>query len=164
MDPLAIFHYHRTTGECLGQGVADPDPLQEGQWLIPAFATAVAPPHAGPNEAAVFDTATDRWSAVADFRGQTYWLADGSEHRISELGVSKPADALDAAPAPPAPTDAELTAKAHASRRASYAAESDPLYMEWQYDGTPEAETAWRAKVAEIKARYPLPTEPVPSP
>lgn len=45
------------------------------------------------------------------------------------------------------------------SRRLAYAAESDPLYMEWQYDQTAEAEQAWRDKVAEIKARYPLPAE-----
>ncbi|MBD6946520.1 hypothetical protein [Vibrio parahaemolyticus] len=46
------------------------------------------------------------------------------------------------------------------SRRvADYQKESDPLYMEWQYDQTAESEKAWRDKVAEIKARYPLPTE-----
>lgn len=45
------------------------------------------------------------------------------------------------------------------SRRMAYRAESDPLFLEWQYDQTPEAEQAWRDKVAEIKARYPLPAE-----
>lgn len=44
----------------------------------------------------------------------------------------------------------------HELRRAAYAAESDQLYMEWQYDQTPEAEQAWRDQVAAIKARYPL--------
>ncbi|WP_158161249.1 hypothetical protein [Grimontia hollisae] len=42
-------------------------------------------------------------------------------------------------------------------RKAAYVTESDPLYMEWQFDKTPEKEHAWRDKVAEIKARYPLP-------
>ena len=42
-------------------------------------------------------------------------------------------------------------------RRAAYVAESDPLNMEWQFDKNPEKEAAWREKVAEIKARYPLP-------
>lgn len=42
-------------------------------------------------------------------------------------------------------------------RRAAYRAESDQLYMEWQYDQTEESEQAWRDKVAEIKERYPLP-------
>ncbi|MGR5061967.1 hypothetical protein [Photobacterium sp. DNB22_13_2] len=44
-------------------------------------------------------------------------------------------------------------------RYKAYLSESDPLYMEWQYDQTSEKEQAWRDKVAEIKARYPLPTE-----
>lgn len=42
-------------------------------------------------------------------------------------------------------------------RQAAYRAESDQLYMEWQYDQTEESEQAWRDKVAEIKERYPLP-------
>lgn len=42
-------------------------------------------------------------------------------------------------------------------REAAYAKESDPLYMEAQFDGTPESIQKWRDKVAEIKARYPLP-------
>lgn len=41
-------------------------------------------------------------------------------------------------------------------RKAAYKNESDPLYMEFQFDQTLEKETAWRAKVTEIKALYPL--------
>ncbi|WP_261888073.1 hypothetical protein [Vibrio rhizosphaerae] len=44
-------------------------------------------------------------------------------------------------------------------RQGAYRLESDPLFMEWQYDKTPESEQVWRDKVAEIKARYPLPSE-----
>ncbi|EMW3876289.1 hypothetical protein AAE147_005982 [Pseudomonas aeruginosa] len=54
---------------------------------------------------------------------------------------------------------AETLERALDARRVAYAADSDPLYMEWQYDQTPESEKAWRDKVAEIKARYPLPAE-----
>jgi len=43
-----------------------------------------------------------------------------------------------------------------AARQRAYEAESDPLFLEWQYDKTPEAEAHWRDKVAEIKARYPV--------
>jgi len=43
-----------------------------------------------------------------------------------------------------------------AQRKASYNAESDPLFMQWQFDGTPEAEEEWRNKVQEIKDKYPL--------
>lgn len=50
-------------------------------------------------------------------------------------------------------------------RRAAYAAESDPIKAEADYDalltGTDPDYTAWLAAVAAIKARYPLP-EPEP--
>lgn len=46
-----------------------------------------------------------------------------------------------------------------AARQRAYETESDPLFLEWQYDKTPEAEARWRDKVAEIKARYPVSQE-----
>lgn len=46
--------------------------------------------------------------------------------------------------------------KSVTARKSAYKAESDPLYMEWQFDQTLESENAWRDKVAEIKLRYPL--------
>jgi len=39
-----IYHYHPDTGLLLGAGYADPDPLDHGNWLIPAHATDIAPP------------------------------------------------------------------------------------------------------------------------
>ncbi|EPG0369741.1 hypothetical protein ACSWVZ_002593 [Photobacterium damselae] len=45
------------------------------------------------------------------------------------------------------------------NRQMAYNTESDPLFLEWQYDQTSEKEQAWRDKVAEIKTRYPLPTK-----
>jgi hypothetical protein len=53
----------------------------------------------------------------------------------------------------------ERLASTIAQREAAYKTESDPLYMEWQYDQTEEAKQKWRDKVAEIKERYPLPTK-----
>ncbi|AZF46507.1 MULTISPECIES: hypothetical protein [unclassified Pseudomonas] len=56
--------------------------------------------------------------------------------------------------------EAESAAKleeAITARRTLYATQADPLFLEWQYDETPEKEKAWRDKVAEIKASYPLP-------
>lgn len=52
--------------------------------------------------------------------------------------------------------DYELTEGQLARRMVAYVAESDPLFLEWQYDKTAAAEQAWRYKVAEIKARYPV--------
>ncbi|EJG1615110.1 hypothetical protein CFE14_RS15865 [Vibrio parahaemolyticus] len=53
----------------------------------------------------------------------------------------------------------QVLADIQLNRKQAYAEESDPLFLEWQYDQTPEKEQAWRDKVAEIKARYPLPSE-----
>lgn len=52
---------------------------------------------------------------------------------------------------------ADAAKEIRALRSSAYSRESDPLYLEWKYDETPEAEQIWRDKVAEIKARYPLP-------
>lgn len=46
-------------------------------------------------------------------------------------------------------------AQIDAQRKSAYTVESDPLYLAAQYDGTPESLAAWRARVAEIKAKFP---------
>ncbi|MCG9685129.1 hypothetical protein L1D31_21645 [Vibrio sp. Isolate23] len=60
---------------------------------------------------------------------------------------------------PQSEVDKVKVAQIQDKRQKAYKEESDPLYMEWQYDQTPESEQAWRDKVVEIKARYPLPVE-----
>lgn len=43
-------------------------------------------------------------------------------------------------------------------RKIAYKEESDPLFMEWQFDQTADSEQVWREKVSEIKLRHPLPS------
>lgn len=69
------------------------------------------------------------------------------------LAAGVPADVVRVA------EQAQIDSELRESRRVAYVAESDPLFLEWQYDQTVAAEQAWRDKVAEIKARYPLPGE-----
>lgn len=61
-------------------------------------------------------------------------------------------------PPPPAPDTIE---QVQAKRQAAYVAESDPLKNEAEYDaiiaGAEPDYADWLAKVAEIKARFPLP-------
>jgi len=47
---MKIFHYHPETGVFLGEGTADPSPLEPGQWLVPAHATTATPPTAQEGE------------------------------------------------------------------------------------------------------------------
>lgn len=83
------------------------------------------------------------------YGGKTF--LDFTSNQLLAQGV--PQDVVSAA------LSAEAIAAVNALRRAAYTEESDPLYMEWQYDKSAESEQAWRDKVAEIKARYPLPGE-----
>ncbi len=72
-----------------------------------------------------------------------------SDAELKELGIPD-TEIVDA-------INKQMAHEVKVARLDAYRLEADPLYMEWQYDQTPERETAWRAKVAEIKARYPLP-------
>jgi hypothetical protein len=99
------------------------------------------------------------WHYVIDNIGTDYWNENGTKHTITELGEEFPEGALLEEPPKPEPTFEEMLAATIAQREAAYKSESDPLYMEWQYDQTDSAEKKWRDKVAEIKARLPLPTE-----
>jgi hypothetical protein len=56
----------------------------------------------------------------------------------------------------PAQRLARLLAECTANRHGAYVAEADPLFFKWQRgEGT---EQAWLDKVAEIRNRYPEPT------
>ena len=96
---MDLYHYHPATGEFLGAGLADESPLEPGEWLIPAHATADAPPVTGANEAALYQGGA--WAIVPDHRGTVYWLADGSRHEITALGEAPPLGALSEVPPPP---------------------------------------------------------------
>ncbi|WP_039807753.1 hypothetical protein [Azotobacter chroococcum] len=62
---------------------------------------------------------------------------------------------------PSEPTAEQKRHAVLAQRSRAYRLESDPLRLEAEYDaviaGTDPDYTAWLAKVAEIKVRYPLP-------
>lgn len=54
-------------------------------------------------------------------------------------------------------TDAEVQLNVkRAARKEAYIRESDPLYLEYQFDKTPESEKAWRDSVQRVKDRIPL--------
>jgi hypothetical protein len=93
---MDIFNYNPITHEFTGSGVADPDPLEPGKFLVPAYATTDPIPATGENQTAV--RVRQAWQVLADHRGLHYWLADGSDHYISAIGDEPPANALTTEP------------------------------------------------------------------
>ena len=95
---------------------------------------------------------------VANYPG-AQWSLSGNDYDTLDWydDTSKPSQAdLDAAW--PAVEHANQVAAVEDARRAAYAAESDPLFFEWQRgDGT---EQAWLDAVAAVKAAHPYPPAP----
>ena len=97
---MQIYNYDAKTLEYLGVSEADEDPVDAGDFLIPAFASVIEPPVAGADEVAVFDSDNDEWNLVTDLRGTEYWLGDGSHGTVNDINIELPVDALLSAPPP----------------------------------------------------------------
>lgn len=83
---MEIYTAHPVTREYLGKGQADPDPLDEGNWLIPAYAYPDAPPAISAGHAARRTVAGDAWEVVEDRRGAAFEKATGRKITVVELG------------------------------------------------------------------------------
>lgn len=94
-----LYHFNGLTGEFVGKSPARKDPMDKGNYLIPANATD-APVELIEGKAALF--ADGAWSYVGDTRGERYWLPDGTEITVYTLGHVKPNNALGAKPLPTA--------------------------------------------------------------
>lgn len=82
---MEIYHYHPVTGEFLGAGKADRDPLEPANWLVPANATTTPPPAVPAETAAVYEAGT--WSLLESHKGKTvYHKQTKAERQITELG------------------------------------------------------------------------------
>jgi hypothetical protein len=86
---MIIYNYAPDNKEFLLESIADADPLVEGNFLIPADATTVAPPELDEHEAAIYDEMSSTWSIIPDYRGvevQSPYI-NGLPITIKELGV-----------------------------------------------------------------------------
>ncbi len=99
-----LYHFHSITGEHLATTEADLDPIDKVP-MVPAHATLMKPPPKQAGKVACFDGKV--WALKLDQRGQSYWTHEGDHVEITEIGISKPEDALDAAP--PTPRKDQLT-------------------------------------------------------
>ncbi|WP_241085116.1 hypothetical protein [Candidatus Vondammii sp. HM_W22] len=75
----------------------------------PAHAHAAADAPIGAAEREVDIYINGVWTLVPDHRGTIYWLPDGSRHKITDLGIEPPIEALPEEPVIP-PTEAEIIA------------------------------------------------------
>ena len=80
---MEIYNYVGGTGEYVGTSTASPDPLDVGQFLIPANATTTAPLSAREGYAVVMTGS--EWAYVEDNRGSAYDVRE--EVTIEALGA-----------------------------------------------------------------------------
>jgi len=80
-----------------GERAVPPKPREP----LPNTLTVVEPPTVGEHQAVQWNAQHNAWDIVADYRGFTYWTADGTGHAITELGIAPPADALTSPPTTP---------------------------------------------------------------
>lgn len=82
---MKIYNYHPLTKEFLSEGIADADPMVEGNWLIPAHATTVTAPEIQSGYVPVFDGS--QWMQTEDHRGvKIYDIATAQQSEIKGLG------------------------------------------------------------------------------
>lgn len=81
---MNIYNYDMN-GVYLYTSQAMANPLEQGEYLVPAYATTVAPPSVGVDEVAVFDLISETWSIVENHIGKEGYLGD-EPYTISDLG------------------------------------------------------------------------------
>lgn len=101
------YRYNPVTHEYEHPVICQPNPARPGEFLIPPSAIELKPPSTQDHEIAVFQTDSNNWMVKPDYRGNKYWLPDGSHHKIEQIGEVPPEDALDEQPPPPPPTPEE---------------------------------------------------------
>ncbi|WP_296059633.1 hypothetical protein [uncultured Amphritea sp.] len=123
------------------------NPRKPGEFLPVMFATPDPLPELGENQTARRKDDDSGWELIEDFRGAVYWLADGSQHQITDFGVSLPVGALSEPPEAPA-ADRRLTAKNNidsAAGEARYRFVSSGQLIEEEYRLTLQQTKEWRA-------------------
>lgn len=129
------------------------DPVSN-KYMIPAFATDIEPPQEKEGFQRYFKEGA--WHYVKDNVGTEYFDGEGKRYRLEKLGEVLPEWAFSEKPPTPPLTQEQILEGIINQRKAAYKTESDPFYMEWQFDQTTESEQVWRDRVMEVKARYPL--------
>ena len=73
------------------QTVADQDPMQPENWLIPAGCIDTEPPEVNPNLAAKWQPESKKWAYLPDYRGKTAYRTDNGQPETVETVGELPA-------------------------------------------------------------------------
>lgn len=76
--------------------------IDQETWHWTGEALEKAPPPTSKNEIAAANSDFTDWLVIANYVGTKYWLSNGSEHVITEFGITPPEDALSEKPIIPA--------------------------------------------------------------
>lgn len=79
-----IYNYHGVTGEFIGESIADADPLEQGNWLIPANAALDSAPSA--DKGCAVRRSEFGWEQVEDNRGPIYSTETGAQSQLEDFG------------------------------------------------------------------------------
>lgn len=126
---MRVFQTDRE-GFLVGEALADPDPLNPGNWLIPGGCVTKEPPVLGQNQ-------------LAQWKSSNWLVVD-----IPEPEKPEPFEPLP-------PTQAEQ----EANRKAAYTAEADPLFFKWQAGESTEAEWLAKRQEIRDRYPYPVPPD-----
>tara|TARA_R110001583_G_scaffold189552_3_gene352748 strand:+ start:8445 stop:9134 length:690 start_codon:yes stop_codon:yes gene_type:complete len=88
---MKIYTYGPRNGVFLGAAIAQKNPKREGEFLMPAWATDIAPPDAVAGQVAVYDSDAESWSLVADHRGGTVYNTE----TLASVVIDQPGDIPD---------------------------------------------------------------------
>lgn len=86
MNPPKIYYTQPETLEYIGEGLADFDPMDPNNWLVPAGAYLDAPPAALTGHAIVRTADLTAWTYIEDNRGTVYDTATGAPQEYQTLG------------------------------------------------------------------------------
>lgn len=87
MTTKTVYSYHPVSGEFTGASEAEPSPMSPGEFLIPAYATDIAPPEACREGCALAWSETSKaWSEIPDHRGEVWYSREGDPFTIRLAG------------------------------------------------------------------------------
>ncbi|MCD4483532.1 tail fiber assembly protein [Chromobacterium vaccinii] len=97
MEAPNIYHYSEYNFEYFGIGKADPDPMDPGSWLYPAYTTTIKPPVTGTQEVAVFNRQAQQWDVKPDWRKVSLWSKTSAQQIWpSQIQIGDTPDSLQA--------------------------------------------------------------------